>query len=342
MKINNLKRYGIALLAGAVVFVAAKTGMSGEAKTMDIDLPKTTVTAPVNVEGTPILDTASLVNEEGVPIEAFETEAVVEEVKEELPYEICPAVVATTGLNVRFEPSTDSMILGTVTTGFKFEKIEDCGDWDKVEYYGQYAYVHNDYTEDTYMIKGNPSKVLYSMYEVEFTEKSTGSISTLKPYEVMFQYGSDSNGLLVYADGKLGYVENREYNELTGTYTVVDISDQRIDLYKDNELLYSSPVTTGKDGMETSIGFYPVWYEKHDDYLSGPDFDPVPIVDYYAFCGGQGIHDASWRYSFGDESYHTNGSHGCVNMPMATGDIVSDFFEEAQERGETPSVFVKQ
>ena len=38
------------------------------------------------------------------------------------------------------------------------------------------------------------------------------------------------------------------------------------------------------------------------------------------------------------------GMYEAINkgIRMATGDIVSDFFEEAQERGETPSVFVKQ
>ena len=155
----------------------------------------------------------------------------------------------------------------------------------------------------------------------------------------MFVYGSDQDRLLVYADGRLGYVENREYNTLDGTYTIVDLSDQRIDLYKDNELLYSSPVVTGKDGMETSIGCYPVWYEKHNDYLRGPGYS-VYVRNFYAFCGGQGLHDADWRSSFGSEEYHSGGSHGCVNLPKETGDIISEYFEEAQKREEKPKVFV--
>ena len=348
MKFKNLKVYGLAILAGVTVFIAAKAGMPKEASA-NIDLPAKTIETPVNSEGTPINDVPSLVNEEGVPLEAFDAVQVqptqiVEETKEpdHYPYEIFPAVESTTDLNVRFDPSTDSMILGTVTPGFKFEKIEDVGDWDKVEYYGQFGYVHDDYTTDTYMVKGTPTRVIYSQYEVNFKDKEQGTTKTLNPYEVMFVFGEEPDRLLVYADGRLGYVENREYATLTGTYTVVDKSDQRIDLYRDNELLYSSPVVTGKDTTPTSTGFFPVWYEKHDDYLSGPDFDPVAINDFYAFNGGQGLHDAYWRYTFGDSSYHTNGSHGCVNLPMATGDIISDFFEEAQDKGETPSVLVKQ
>jgi lipoprotein-anchoring transpeptidase ErfK/SrfK len=30
---------------------------------------------------------------------------------------------------------------------------------------------------------------------------------------------------------------------------------------------------------------------------------------------GVGIHDASWRSSFGGEIYKTSGSHGCINVP---------------------------
>ena len=33
------------------------------------------------------------------------------------------------------------------------------------------------------------------------------------------------------------------------------------------------------------------------------------------FNGNIGIHDASWRYSFGGKIYKGNGTHGCVNSP---------------------------
>ena len=31
---------------------------------------------------------------------------------------------------------------------------------------------------------------------------------------------------------------------------------------------------------------------------------------------GIGFHDATWQSSFGGSRYLTNGSHGCVNMPL--------------------------
>lgn len=34
------------------------------------------------------------------------------------------------------------------------------------------------------------------------------------------------------------------------------------------------------------------------------------------FNGGIGLHDATWRSSFGGEIYKNSGSHGCINLPL--------------------------
>ena len=34
--------------------------------------------------------------------------------------------------------------------------------------------------------------------------------------------------------------------------------------------------------------------------------------------GAVGLHDATWRWSFGGDIYTYNGSHGCVNLPLNT------------------------
>jgi hypothetical protein len=35
------------------------------------------------------------------------------------------------------------------------------------------------------------------------------------------------------------------------------------------------------------------------------------------FKGGYGLHDATWRSSFGGTIYYYSGSHGCVNLPKS-------------------------
>ena len=52
-----------------------------------------------------------------------------------------------------------------------------------------------------------------------------------------------------------------------------------------------------------------------DTTLTGPGYSS--FVNYWmGFYGGCGIHDASWRSSFGGTIYKGNGSHGCVNTPL--------------------------
>ena len=42
------------------------------------------------------------------------------------------------------------------------------------------------------------------------------------------------------------------------------------------------------------------------------------------FNGNVGIHDASWRYSFGGNIYKSDGSHGCVNVPKYLASTIFD------------------
>ena len=53
-----------------------------------------------------------------------------------------------------------------------------------------------------------------------------------------------------------------------------------------------------------------------------------PVSYWIAFDDqAQGIHDASWRSVFGTESYHSGGSHGCINTPT---DAVKKVWEKAE------------
>ena len=39
---------------------------------------------------------------------------------------------------------------------------------------------------------------------------------------------------------------------------------------------------------------------------------------------GVGLHDASWRSSFGGTIYRNNGSHGCINLPKKYAYVLYD------------------
>jgi lipoprotein-anchoring transpeptidase ErfK/SrfK len=48
------------------------------------------------------------------------------------------------------------------------------------------------------------------------------------------------------------------------------------------------------------------------------------FVQYWMpFYQGFGLHDASWRNgNFGGQDYYYGGSHGCVNLPLATAEFL--------------------
>ncbi|MBP3825785.1 MAG: L,D-transpeptidase, partial [Butyrivibrio sp.] len=58
-------------------------------------------------------------------------------------------------------------------------------------------------------------------------------------------------------------------------------------------------------------------------YLRGVDY--VSYVNYWLGVNkGVGIHDANWRSKFGEEIYKSDGSHGCINCPYDSVEVLWD------------------
>ncbi len=102
---------------------------------------------------------------------------------------------------------------------------------------------------------------------------------------------------------------------------VVDKTTQMASVYKNDELVKTFPVCTGKRGDDDSAsGTFFIYLRYASQDMRGrngdgsPYFSPgVRWVSYYH--GGEGFHTASWNYkgiATGDAANH--GSHGCINM----------------------------
>ena len=102
---------------------------------------------------------------------------------------------------------------------------------------------------------------------------------------------------------------------------VVDKTTQTASVYKNDELVKTFPVCTGKRGADDSAsGTFFIYLRYASQDMRGrngdgsPYFSPgVRWVSYYH--GGEGFHTASWNYkgiATGDAANH--GSHGCINM----------------------------
>ena len=56
-------------------------------------------------------------------------------------------------------------------------------------------------------------------------------------------------------------------------------------------------------------------YKQEHATLNGDNYS-TPVNYWMPFNGNVGLHDATWRKSFGGDIYLTSGSHGCVNLPF--------------------------
>ena len=105
-------------------------------------------------------------------------------------------------------------------------------------------------------------------------------------------------------------------NDIGSTYVEINLSKQYIWFYKEGRLITQGDIVTGnlKKKYDTPEGVYTLDYKKANAVLRGPGY-ASPVKYWMPFNGGIGLHDASWRSTFGGEIYLTNGSHGCVNLP---------------------------
>ena len=139
---------------------------------------------------------------------------------------------------------------------------------------------------------------------------------------------------------KNGTVENREpkysqkamasgENDIGNTYVEVSLSEQHLWFYKNGSLVTEGPVVTGNisNGTGTPSGTYKLDYKERNAILKGQGY-ATPVSFWMPFNGGIGIHDATWRSSFGGSIYVSGGSHGCVNAPY---DLANTIFNNIDE-----------
>ena len=111
----------------------------------------------------------------------------------------------------------------------------------------------------------------------------------------------------------------------------IDLTNQHMWVYKDGELVEETDLVSGNvsKGYNTPVGVYGITYKQRDATLNGATYSSH--VDYWMpFNGNVGMHDASWRSSFGEEIYLRNGSHGCVNLPPKKAEVIYGYVEKGE------------
>lgn len=246
-----------------------------------------------------------------------------------------PVVIATSNVNIRDD--IDGNILGVLPEGHNLELLEVIDDTHyKVLYYGQEAYVVSKYATlaTIYDINSDVTKIVYAEEDTELLIPSELSATgedeykAIPKYECFEVYEELDNSYLVQTADYVGYVSKENLILLEGTFVVIDISDQNLKLYENNEVILDCPVITGKPSTPTPVGRYAIFEISHTRYLIGRNNSYRSWVDVMMnFNGNIGLHDAErrvtedgkvlgWRDTnqFGGVTQQENGSHGCVNM----------------------------
>ena len=129
--------------------------------------------------------------------------------------------------------------------------------------------------------------------------------------------------------GDVPVIWKKHYGSLNdiGDYVEVDLTNQQVYAYIGGNLIVSAPCVSGLagTGRETPSGIYQIYYKQSPAVLRGEGY-ASPVSFWMPFNGGIGLHDASWRSSFGGNIYTYDGSHGCINLPY---DAAKTIYENA-------------
>ncbi|WP_455258410.1 L,D-transpeptidase family protein [Peptoniphilus asaccharolyticus] len=109
----------------------------------------------------------------------------------------------------------------------------------------------------------------------------------------------------------------RETNDVGNSYIEIDLGRQHMWMYKDGQKVLETPIVSGNPnlGNATPTGTQKVWAKETNRMLKGATWESH--VNYWMPFDwtGCGLHDSTWRSTYGGSIYKYNGSHGCVNTP---------------------------
>ncbi len=106
-------------------------------------------------------------------------------------------------------------------------------------------------------------------------------------------------------------------DDIGDSYVEIDLTHQHLYLYWKGELVLETDFVSGDmaKGNVTPGGLYRLTYKTTNAVLRGRDY-ATPVSYWMPFNGNIGMHDATWRDTFGGDIYLTDGSHGCINLPL--------------------------
>ena len=120
-------------------------------------------------------------------------------------------------------------------------------------------------------------------------------------------------------------------NDIGNSYVEADLSNQHLYLYYKGELVFETDFVSGTMNSTpdcvSPAGVFDITYKTSNATLRGGDYEQF-VYYWMPFFGNYGMHDATWRWQFGGNIFMTDGSHGCLNLPLdAAATIYSYMYE---------------
>ncbi len=128
------------------------------------------------------------------------------------------------------------------------------------------------------------------------------------------------------------YSLNKAEGGFGDLFVEIDIDNQHVYVHQNGEIVFDSACVSGTatdPDRATPTGVFKIFWKTTDRDLKGA-IDPatgqpsyVSHVNYWMpFNGGVGMHDASWRSTYGGTIYKYSGSHGCINLPYSAAQTI--------------------
>lgn len=122
---------------------------------------------------------------------------------------------------------------------------------------------------------------------------------------------------------------SHEGNDYGNSYVEINLTAQHLFVYMDGQMVLETDFVSGdlKNNWGSPTGIWGLTYKTKDAVLRGDNY-ATPVDYWMPFAGNVGMHDATWRKSFGGSIYKRDGSHGCINLPWSKAKQIYEYVEK--------------
>ena len=217
------------------------------------------------------------------------------------------------------------MYLGYRYEGTECTAVATNGEYTLVTFEGEKsAYVKNASLVRNSVDVNGYALVLNDTYA--YNDKDFHSLAYyINANEVVYVLATNGTYSIIQKDNGTYYMKA---NTLDKNFVVVDLNDQRMDCYLDYQLVGSWGTRSGRDSSPTHTGAFDIdWKAVNWEFTTFPGSHAkhwIPINEY-----GEGIHDlvGDDEQNYGNEAYHTYGSHGCIRVPAEASEFVYENYD---------------